>query len=245
MGLPPSLRSAAGRGRAVQGSASLPCCAPAPNVAALPIPQLLLPPPQFLPIQTALRCPAAPPKGATGPLPNSTARPSPCVSPHPPAPHCCTPGPGLHPPHGHTRCSRDTRCQPDACPPHRRRATWPTHHPRPPRQAARRPRPTPRPGASRRFHSLHSLRDAALRSFVAPLLCAPHSLCLLRSTRSSRCRASPPLSPPHRFDCFSRYQRVNPTASPPHRSQAAPGQKRPHAACPRPRASAPAPAAAA
>ena len=35
-GLPPALRAAAGRGRAVQGCAALPCCAPLPSVAPFP-----------------------------------------------------------------------------------------------------------------------------------------------------------------------------------------------------------------
>lgn len=159
MGLPPALRAAAGWGRAVQGCAALPCCAPLSSVA--PFPSL-----------------------------SSTA-----VSADSPAPS--------------------------------------THAVRP-RRARKRPHaarqlPCP-PGAGRCFHSLHSLRHAALRSFVAAPCCAPHSLRLLRFTRFSHYSPVPPLSPPHRFSSYPRHPRLTPrpttrTAAVPRKARKKPSRR--------------------
>ena len=67
--MPPALRSAPGRGRAVQGSASLPCCAPLPLVA--PFPSLTSSP-------ASQRCSSTiPPRGQAAPGPvQSPRRPS-------------------------------------------------------------------------------------------------------------------------------------------------------------------------
>lgn len=84
----------------------------------------------------------------------------------------------------------------------------------------------PPPGAGRRFHSLHFLRNAALRPFLAPLCCAPHFLRLLCFGRCGPSSAVPPLSPPHRYLSHQSPSRTLPNACPPHRSRAAQGQKK-------------------
>ena len=86
------------------------------------------------------------------------------------------------------------------------------------------------PGAGQRFHSLHSLRPAALRSFVAAPCCAPHSLRLLRSTRFSHYSPVPPLSPPHRFPRNPRPPRLTPrpttrTAAVPRKARKKPSRR--------------------
>ena len=76
MGLPPALRSATGRGRAVQGSAALPCCAPLPLVA--PFPSL-----SSTPVST----------DSTAPSPHAAVPRRARKSPTPPVGYRCPPGP--------------------------------------------------------------------------------------------------------------------------------------------------------
>ncbi len=84
------------------------------------------------------------------------------------------------------------RLRPDASPRAGRHAARPAARQPSAHRAARRPPQTSRPGGGRRFHSRHSLRDAALRSFVAPFLRSSFpTLAALRSLWSLQRRPAP------------------------------------------------------
>lgn len=201
------LRAGVGLSR---GPLTLPCCAPLPLVA--PFPSLSSTAVSAdSPASSALA--VGPRRSQKGPTPPASYR-NPPPGPAPslrPAAHTLALRYGPRPPptapplllHGPTSFGRRPWSLPillNASPPHlppRSLASQP-HLQAHPRQRVG-SRPSQPPGAGRRFHSLLSLRDAALRSFVASPCCAPHSLRLLRSSRFGHYSAVPPLHPPHRF----------------------------------------------